>query len=115
LKASLAPAVLAGVLIGTAVILYGHPLSVTPTPARETVRILVDLHLSQGETLLIAGAFGHEWQYESPWSIRRFSPSLLPEAKAVVCLSSCSEMVKKPGWHRMDGGRVEVWIRNNDA
>ncbi|KKW38269.1 hypothetical protein A2454_02935 [Candidatus Peribacteria bacterium RIFOXYC2_FULL_55_14] len=76
--------------------------------ARTTVQLLDGMNV-QG-ALLIEGSFGHEWQYESPWEIRRFSEHLLEDAGVVVCLQTCPEWDKRT-W-RVILFEPEVWVRS---
>src|SRR3989338_1016491 len=62
----------------------------------------------EGE-VLISGSFGHEWQYESRWPVRRYRPEFLQNAGAVVCLESCEDFTDQ--WRKVDGMPVEVWIQ----
>ena len=85
--------------------LFAHqPLS----SARTTVHLLEGMNM-QG-ILLIEGSFGHEWQYESPWEIRRFSEHLLEDAGVVVCLQTCPDWDKRT-W-RVFLFEPEVWVRS---
>jgi len=66
--------------------------------------------IAEDQMLLISGSFGHQWQYESPVSVRRYREDLVVTAGAVVCLDSCegfdfSELVK------IEDSSVEMWIR----
>lgn len=61
--------------------------------------------------ILIAGPFGHDWQYASTFSIRRFQESLLPQAQAVVCTASCDIMKEQTGWNSINSLPVEVWVK----
>jgi MFS family permease len=84
--------------------------SLVPTPARETIRSL-RLSSAQTGTLLISGAFGHEWEYESPLPVLRFHPLLLPDARAVVCLSACTQMQQAKGFRKLPAVSPEAWVR----
>lgn len=71
----------------------------------------------QGD-MLITGSFGHEWQYGTSASVRRYNSLFLEDARAVICLQPCEEMQRLPAgaggqtqWERLDGAPVEVWIR----
>lgn len=76
--------------------------------ARSTVQLLDGMNV-QG-TLLIEGSFGHEWQYESPWEVRRFTEGLTEEASAIVCLQTCPEWNKQT-W-KVILVEPEVWVRD---
>ncbi len=86
-----------------------------PTLARPVVEQLA----SQGllaDVLLIDGPFGHEWQYESPVPVRRFSQELKgsveAQAKAIICTkTACEEDISTDEWERVQGFPVEVWVR----
>lgn len=98
--------------IGTAFILalfilHPLPLGLSPSPAREVMRRLQQEGV-KGE-VLIAGSFGHEWQYESSLPIRRYRPEFLKDAGAVVCLDVCGSL-RNP-WRKLRGTSVDVWVR----
>jgi hypothetical protein len=86
-----------------------------PTLARPVIQQLA----SQGllaDVLLIDGPFGHEWQYESPVPVRRFSQELKgsveAQAKAIICTkTACEEDISTDEWERVQGFPVEVWVR----
>jgi len=84
------------------------PPAFAPGPSRAVMQAVADGG-RQGD-VLIAGAFGHDWQYESPFSVRRYHPSLLRDAQAVVCLEACED-VEREGWTPLPGLPVEVWVR----
>jgi hypothetical protein len=69
-------------------------------------------HVPTGATALIAGSFGHEWQY-GPYVVRRMvpNPQLLDSARVVVCLADCPEVRGKKTWKRLTGVPVEAWVR----
>lgn len=96
-------------LLGTGFILWTHPLPLSPGPA-QAVMEAVEERKAQG-AVLIAGSFGHEWQYESMFPIRRYRSSLLRDAQAVVCLGACPDMQEKSDWQKMEGMEEEVWVR----
>ena len=83
-------------------------IGLSPSAAKSTVQFLegMDVHGS----VLIQGSFGHEWQYESPWEVRRFSEGLVGEADIVVCLQAC------PEWNKQEWKTIlfepEVWVRS---
>lgn len=69
----------------------------------------IDAHGGTG-VVLINGSFGHEWQYGTSSIVERYHPLFTDEARAVICLSACSEMHQKIHWERLDNVPVEVWI-----
>jgi len=79
----------------------------TMSTAREAIRSIEAMG-TQG-TLLIEGSFGHEWQYESSYPVRRFTEGLVEEAGAVVCLQECPEWNKR-SWKVLQH-EPEVWVR----
>lgn len=96
----------------------GFALLREKSPAREVSEAIVSQALAaetsgsplRRQFLLISGPFGHEWQYESPWPVRRFKENLVDDAVAVVCLEKCK--LVGAGFERGDVGGVEVWMRN---
>lgn len=109
--------VLAPLLLGTVVLAGPHILSVPSNPARDVMQAIAARTMTG--SILIAGNFGHQWQYESGLPIFRYRPKLLPGAQAVVCLTACpevSETQQPPSrgaalWRKMEGMDVEVWVR----
>ncbi len=88
------------------------PPSLKPGASRAVMQSIA----LQGKTgtVLIAGSFGHDWQYESSFPVLRFHPSLLTNAQAVVCLDQCDDMKKRDGWVTLPNLPTEVWVREND-
>ena len=94
-------------------IFFAHP-AMTPSAAEVTIERLSPGHLSG--VLLIAGPFGHEWQYESPVPVRKYSQELATQiensASALVCTKkTCEEEVDREKWLKYDTDPVEMWIR----
>lgn len=85
------------------------PPSFHPSPARAIVAAI--LQRGRGGDILLHGDAGHEWEYESPFPIRTFTPALLPTAQAVVCTSACPAMEQEHGWTRLPSVAVETWVR----
>jgi|GEM_PF-470223 hypothetical protein len=84
------------------------PPDLTPSPAREVMQEIYRRGIEG--TVLIAGAFGHEWQYESMLPLRRYRPHLLESAEAAVCLTSCAGIMQV-GWSKVEGLPIPVWLR----
>lgn len=82
------------------------PPSFTRSPARAVMRALDGAGVHG--TVLINGAFGHQWQYESTNAIKRYRPDLVDDAVAVVCLEPCQ--LPSP-WVRQTGWAVETWMK----
>ena len=102
-------ALLLAMQIVIAVYVFAHTeLAFYETGARTVMRQVNQLP-RQG-TVLIAGGFGHGWQYESRSPILRYRPSLLSKAKAVVCLEECPG-VSGYGFYQIENIPQEVWIR----
>lgn len=81
----------------------------TPGPAREVMQAINDA--SESGSVLIAGSFGHEWQYESRNAIRRYRREFVKDSAAVVCLNPCEPMFDTSGWKRLLDLPVETWVR----
>lgn len=90
-------------------LLFLHPFSpaMAPGPARTVMQRLAQEGV-QGE-VSIAGSFGHEWQYESAFPIRKYRSGFLDGAGAVVCLNPCDGL--GDSWRKLDGVPVDVWVR----
>ena len=101
--------VLCGVLVTTAV--YAIP---PPSPARAVLHALREK--TSGGIVLIAGPFGHEWQYEGSFDIRRFEAQLLPRAEAVVCLQACPGVESwSEEWEKLENVPGDVWVKQKDS
>ena len=105
-----APALLA-LQIVAAVLIFAHTgLEFYESPARAVMRTVNAL---PGEgAVLIAGSFGHEWQYESRIPVFRFSSAKIPAAKAVICLEPCPGL-DRHGFYPVGNVSREVWARGN--
>lgn len=94
---------------------FSQPLR-HPGPARE-IMTAIDVAVGTSRAgmnaapVLIAGFFGHEWQYESRLPIRRYKPAFAQDAAAVVCQQPCEPMFTTAGWRRLNDVPVETWIR----
>ncbi|MDD5623351.1 MAG: hypothetical protein PHI23_01420 [Candidatus Peribacteraceae bacterium] len=91
---------------------FALPIAASPSLARSTMQQLQGgPYLSRGN-VLIAGPFGHEWQYESASPVLRFTSNHVTEARAVICLSPCENFDPAAGgFSRVQGVDVEAWVR----
>lgn len=70
-------------------------------------------------TMIIDGFFGHEWQYDSPLPLRRFSQALSAdaedEASVFVCTASngCDEDVADDVWEPLHGMPFPTWVKRS--
>lgn len=112
LKASVFVAVQA--TCATVIVFLSFP-TMRETPARAEIRALSSYQLTGA--LLIDGFFGHDWQYESPFPVRRFSQGLsaAAEAKAgiFVCTKpdGCDEDINDELWTRLPNVPLPTWVR----
>lgn len=90
------------------IVWFAQPASV-PGPAREVMRAIGTA--AESGPILIAGSFGHEWQYESRSEIRRYRPEFVKNSVAVICLNACEPMFDTSGWKRLLDLPVEAWVR----
>ncbi len=97
-------------LFATAIFSWFARPELAPGSAR-TVMQAIEAVPGSGSTILIAGSFGHEWQYESHETIRRYRPEFVGDARAVVCLQSCDPPFNTSGWKRLLNTPIETWIR----
>lgn len=110
-----APVFLACQAVCTSIIVFLSFPTFRETPVRAHMKALSAYHLTGA--LLIDGFFGHEWQYESPFPIRRFSQELsaAAESKAgvFVCTKSagCDEDINDELWMRLPNTPFPTWIR----
>lgn len=91
----------------TAILLWHNPLPTHTSEARPVLQTIIARH--QSGDILINGDFGHEWEYESPFEIRRYNPALIKNAQAVVCLQTCKDLPS--GWQRLPDTEEEVWVK----
>ncbi len=63
-------------------------------------------------TLLIVGPFGHDWQYESPFEVHKYTEKLRrTQADVLVCLQACHDALKE-GMLRIDQvQKAELYVR----
>ena len=84
-----------------------HPV-LEPGPARSMMQAL-QVQPGAGNVLL-DWSFGHEWQYESPVPVRRFTVEGLEEAQAVICQHACPWEVAQSGdFTEVAKAPLEVW------
>lgn len=98
--------------IGLAVMLFmALPLPVSNV---DEVYQSIELYDGAGE-VLIAGGFGHEWQYGTTSTVRRYRPGYFDGARAVICLQPCADMqVQFLEWMRIPDVPVEAWVRRSE-
>jgi hypothetical protein len=101
-------ATLACALILVPVTFPGHGTS----PAPAVYAAAQHAGIPDGATVIIAGAFGHEWQYGS-YLVRRMvaNPQLLDSARVAVCLADCPAIRGRAGWEQLSDVPVETWVR----
>ena len=95
--------------MGSMVTLWLWPLQLSLSPARDVTRQVNALGLHG--PVLIAGTFGHEWQYESLLPILRFAPNRVGVADVIVCLDTCRGWTPGSEWRRITGLATQVWVR----
>ena len=87
--------VAAGVVACSALLFIRSLPLITSDPAYSVMQILNPALLQSEHVtgpILVKGAFGHEWQYQSHLPILRYNADLLPKAGAVVCISMCDAL-----------------------
>lgn len=102
----------AGLLTVAATVVLGfafHPFFVT-NPARD-ISARFDAIGVTG-LVLIAGDFGHEWQYGAGTAreVRPYVESLHKETNAIVCTNYCVDL-DPAEWTQMDSFPVKAWTR----
>ena len=102
-------AILMLLLLGTTVTLWFFPPSFKPGPSRSVMQLII----AQGKqgSVLINGPFGHEWQYESPFPVRRYVSGFVTGAQAIVCLRPCENIPQKD-FTEIASDPVPVWMHN---
>lgn len=76
-------------------------------PAREVMVLLQERHATGA--ILISGSFGHQWQYESRFPVRRYDPAFISGAQAAICLNPC-EKIERLRFEKIRE-EPEVWAR----
>ncbi|MBP7114404.1 MAG: hypothetical protein KBA40_03050 [Candidatus Peribacteraceae bacterium] len=110
-----APVFLVGQAVCAGIIVFLSFPTFRETPARAEMKALSVYQLT-GD-LLIDGFFGHDWQYESPFPVRRFSQGLsaAAEAKAgiFVCTKpdGCEDSINDELWTRLPHTPLPTWVR----
>ncbi|MBM3228049.1 hypothetical protein FJZ27_04305 [Candidatus Peribacteria bacterium] len=94
---------------GTAIFLY------VPFPEYSSARSVGDALRVAGVhgDILIAGSFGHEWQYLMPGPVKRYRPDFTNDAAAIVCLDRCVA-IDRQAWQRFPQTTEEVWVKIRD-
>lgn len=88
-----------------------NPPQFNRSPARQILQTMEKT--GHRGTILIFGAFGHEWQYESTRPILHYRGSLLPAAQSVICIDACPWMEVTDGWYRsIANDDMTVWEKN---
>lgn len=100
---------LAVLVAATCVTAFLLPPVIPAGPARQTIR-LIQKQAGSG-SILIAGPFGHQWQYESRFPIRRYTSEFLPGAQAAICLHVCRGIESAGSFARLAEAEGEVWVR----
>ncbi len=97
----------------TLFVLYSSVVSAPEFRVRDFMHHLPSNVLQSSGNLMISGYFGHEWQYESPLPIRKFSQAALNGAIAVVCIKQCEKSVTEDGhWKQFSTSPFPVYIRS---
>lgn len=94
--------------------LFLAPWAYRPAPPNIAPRVVaraLDAGIPKGATMMIAGAFGHDWQYASPYRVLRSVPKRVDDARVYVCLSDCPEVRGREDWTALTGVPVEAWVR----
>jgi len=83
-----------------------------PSPVAAVYAAAEQAGIPAGAAAVIAGSFGHEWQY-GPYVVHRMvrNLQLLDSARVAVCLTECPDIRGRAGWEKLPGVPVEVWVR----
>jgi hypothetical protein len=104
-----------GLALSTMAMVFLSRPTFRETPARAEMRALAS-YAATG-TLLIDGYFGHDWQYESPIPVRKFSQDLSSDAEKkadiFVCTKTdgCDGDINDELWVRLLGTPLPTWLR----
>jgi hypothetical protein len=102
------------VMVLSSLILVGLRL---PSPERTAEETMRTLHVKPCdatdacEPILIAGNFGHQWQYYAPRPVQRYRADAAAHASAIICLGPCQPMFITAGWKHVEASPVEAWVR----
>ncbi|MFH0851619.1 MAG: hypothetical protein V1876_02620 [Candidatus Peregrinibacteria bacterium] len=83
-----------------------------PSPVPGVYAAVEHAGIPAGATAIIAGPFGHEWQY-GPYVVRQMigNPQLLDSARVAICLAECPVIRRRVGWEQLQEVAVETWVR----
>lgn len=95
---------------GSMVVTWLVKPAMDPSTARLTMKE-IDTYGHDMRIILISGSFGHQWQYETRATVRRYLPQLAQGADGIVCLNPCSPMFRIGTWKRLIDAPVETWVR----
>jgi len=109
---------IAAQVVSAAVVIFFSFPTLQETPARAEMRALSTYQVSGN--LLINGFFGHDWQYESPLPVRKFSQELSAAAEekagVFVCTTgSCDGDINDELWTRLPDTPFPTWIRKTGS
>ncbi|MBP9773610.1 MAG: hypothetical protein KBD00_03190 [Candidatus Peribacteraceae bacterium] len=63
-------------------------------------------------TMLMVGYFGHDWQYESPFEVHKYSDALKnTHSDILVCLQSCTDTLKQGMQRVAEVTAAEVYVQ----
>ncbi|MDD5055185.1 MAG: hypothetical protein PHZ00_02860 [Candidatus Peribacteraceae bacterium] len=101
--------------VATIIVIIIHPPKKSLNIARETMAALHAQGITTG-MILIDGAYGHEWQYESRQPIRTFSQelraSIEEQAAVFICTKkSCEDDRNFDLWTKRISAPLEVWTK----
>lgn len=84
----------------------------TSSPVSAVYAATQQAGIPKGATAIIAGPFGHEWQY-GPYIVHRMVPhsQLLDSARVAVCITECPAIRGRAGWEQLKDTPVETWVR----
>ncbi|TSC58909.1 MAG: hypothetical protein Greene041619_287 [Candidatus Peregrinibacteria bacterium Greene0416_19] len=105
--------VLPSLAAAAVVLVFLFPPEFHRSPARAVMQAIIPRD-KQGD-ILITHSFGHEWQYESPFTVRHFRRPLMADAQAIVCQEQCDDFgfEWKPLSVRGITDLPEVWVRSS--
>ena len=105
------PALLAiGTALGTLLLWSQFHPTLEPDPTRAVLQELRPSLQGRG-LLLIAGPFGHDWQYESPLPVAAYDERLLARAAVIVCTQKCPEVNPDKSLWQLTRREPRVWVR----
>jgi hypothetical protein len=101
---------LAALVAGSALVTWWSRPPTEMSTARLTMEQVEKFH-PDAKAMMINGSFGHEWQYETSATVRRYSPEFAAGSDVIICIKDCLPMFPTDGWKILADAPVQTWVR----